>query len=430
MRALDSEIAKKCRSRAQAGAINITLSVLLLFVLATTAGIALSSADRAMLGAQSYTRHTAAILLAEGAIEEAMAHLDTIEDWSTFTLPVMNFTQPHAMGRGIIWSELGNDAADKGGEVDTNRTILIRGYGRFMGSEPIKGIEVLYWRPSLEVPPVAGLNICGVDTLDSGNGNITIDGYNHFLPTSPCSGAGCNAVRNNLSPDVAGVALERNAPSSTSPDDDDNCDNNDDDHDDDNHHGHDDDDDDDNDDSSIEDPYIILPRTVLGVPPVQYSSCRLQGEDGVCARARFLMRNLPRVVGVETLTTWPVNGKASYGSVSAPKVIRVAKGTTLKLSGTTQGAGILLVEGKLDQVGTFTWTGVIIVGPGAIMDMRGTANVFGSIVTAGSEAAPATLGLRGSGSVSWAGDAVQIGPIRMPGIVSSWREFSIPEGGF
>lgn len=397
MRAFDFETAERPTPRREHGAINITLSIVLLCVLGTTVGVALESADRAMWGGQSYARHTAAILLAEAAIEDAMAELDTLEDWSAITLPVLNYTQPHTLGRGIIWSDLYNDASDEGGTMDANRAVLIRGYGRFMGSEPIKGVEALYWRPTLEVPPVAGVNICGSDILDSGNGNTTIDGFNHALPPSGCNGSSCNAVRNYVSPDVAGVALERADPALT---------------------------------NGEQDELLSLPRTVLGAPAVQYGACRLQGPDGVCDRTRFLMRNISRVVGLETLTTWPINGNGSYGSVSDPKLIRVAKGTTLKLKGNTQGAGAMVVEGTLEQVGTFTWTGVIIVGPGAILDMRGTANIFGSVVTAGSTNQPATLGIRGNGSISWAGDAVQIGPINMPGLVISWREFSIPEGAF
>lgn len=377
--------------RGQRGAMNIILSVVLMVGLGTIAGLTMSTADRSLFGSHDFTRQTATFMLAEGAIEDGLAKLDKLSDWSTLQLPKEDYTQPRALGRGIIWSDVFNDAADPGGSKDTNGYLLVRGYGRHNNTDPARGVEVLYWRPTFILPPAAAVIICGQDYFDGANGNTLVSGYNHELPPAPCSGSACNAVRSEEEPDVAGVSFE--------------------------------------DPDHVED--VDLPEEVEGVPPILAPHCALQGKTGLCARMRLSMKNVDRLVGVQTLTSWPVSGKASYGSVTDPKLIRVAKGTTLKLSGTTQGAGVMLVEGTLDQVGTFTWTGVIVIGPGGILDLRGTANIFGGVVTAGdlyptSSARKASLKMRGNGSVVWAGDAAQVGPFNLPGLIISWREFALP----
>lgn len=388
------------RGRLERGAVNITVSLILVISLLATVGVALSSADRMAEGGYDYIRQTQSLLLAEAAVEDATLHLDELQDWSTLTLPMQNFSPTHSVGRGIIWSDLRNEPGDPGGSKDTNGKLLIRGYGRFMNASLLKGIEALYYRPILEVPPAGGVVLCGQDILDSGNGNTSIDGYNHNLPPASCQGSGCNAVRNNLSPNVPGIAVENSKNGYGSGDD--NCG-----------------DQDGEDEGSNS---ISVPKNLDGTPPISYQACQLQGPNGLCSRTRFLMQNVSRIPQIEQLTSWP-SGKSSYGSVSAPKVIMVPRGKTLKLTGNLQGAGVLFVQGKLDQVGTFTWVGSIIVGPGGWLSLRGTANIFGSIISAGSSTETALLELKGNGSVAWAGDAAQIGPLNMPGMIVSWREF-------
>jgi hypothetical protein len=109
--------------------------------------------------------------------------------------------------------------------------------------------------------------------------------------------------------------------------------------------------------------------------------------------------------------------------VSDPKFVRVAKGTELRLTGNSQGAGVLFVEGTLTCRGTFTWTGAIFIGPGGVLDLNGTYNIFGSVITAGSTSNPAQLLMNGNSTISWAADAISIGPFNMPALMSSWREF-------
>lgn len=380
------------RRARQRGGVNITVSMTLVMSLLATIGVALTAADKNLEGGFDYVRQTQSQLLAEAAIEDATVHLDELHDWSTLTLPIEQFSPTHSLGRGIIWSGLLNEPGDPGVTKDTNGKLLIRGYGQFSNSTLVRGIEALYYRPILEVPPAGGVVICGQDTLDSGNGNTSIDGYNHSLPPSSCQGSSCNAVRNNVTPNVPGIALEMAQSGYGCGGDDE--------------YGSD----------------LSVPKNLDGAPPIQYQACQLQGPNGLCSRTRFLMQNVERIVEIEKLTSWP-SGHSNYGSVTDPKFIQIPRGKTMKLTGNLQGAGVLFVSGKLDQVGTFTWVGSIIVGPGGWLSLRGTANIFGSVISAGSSTETALIELKGNGSIAWAGDAAQIGPVDMPGMLVSWREF-------
>ncbi len=356
---------------------------MLLVTLATGATLALGTTDRTLINSISYKQETETLMLAESSIEYAMAYLDGVPDWSSLSLPAPNLVPPTVVGRGMIWADIQNDAFDQDPQVDANDMLVIKGHGQLLNSTEMRSIETLYWRPQFTIPPVAAVNICAYDVLGANNGNMRIKGWNHYLPPSPCSGSHCNEVRKYEDPDVAGVAFE--VPG--------------------------------------QEAYANFPRTLEGDPPVASGVCELRGPTGVCARVRLILKNLDRIVGVETLTYWPVKGKASYGSVLDPKLIDVAPGTELRLCGTSQGAGVLFVEGTLVITGTFTWTGLIIVGPGGVIDQRGTANIFGSVITAGQADSPAYLYMRGNGSIVWAADAIRVGPFNLPALMSSWREY-------
>lgn len=364
------------------GALAVATSSILLVVLATSAGVALKVADRAQFVSADFSNKTQEFIYAEAALEEAMAALDATDDWGTLTLPAQPFTGPRTLGKAIIWSEVYNDTRDKGGIHDTNGLVTIKAYSQRQNSVAATGIETLYWRPYFIMPPVAGVIICGEDILDAGPNATRIDGYNHFLPPAGCTGSHCNSVRNGVAPDVAGIAFELTGAEARA----------------------------------------AFPKDLDGVPPWISGQCPLGGEDGVCTRMRMISSNFSRIVGVETITEWPAGSKESYGTVNDPKLLRVAKGTELKLTGNSQGAGVFFVEGTVTQTGTFTFSGLIIVGQGGYWDQRGTANIFGSVITAGLPSKKATLQLRGNGSINWASDAVQVGPFNIPALTRSWRE--------
>lgn len=410
----------------QRGAMTTTTAVLMLVTLGTTAAVAVTQVDRAMMVSTEYMRHTRALMLAEAAVEASMAHLDTVPDWTNrdpskgtvLTLPVKNYiaeTVGDPEKPDHVWADIQNDLYDPGGpNNDTNGLILIKAYGQAAGSDYIENIETLYWRPDFQMPPAAGVVVCGRDILDAGYGALTISGLNHDLPPEGCTGSNCNAVENHETPDVAGVSFEvpgqeRNAD---------------------------------------------FPRTTIGRPDIAVAPCFLRGRGNLCDRSRALVRNSRRLVGMEIRTghDWPVGAKQTYGTVEpcppgqtreadhcGPVFVRVPRGEQLFLTGNKQGAGVLIVEGSLINRGTFTWTGLIFVAPGALLDLKGTYNIFGSVITAGaynsnttasnepfvlgSVGSPARIEMDGNASINWAANAVRVGPVNQPGLMNSWREW-------
>ncbi len=382
-RAPDVQDPKGRRERCR-GASTTSTAVMLLVTLATGAALALGTADQTLINSIGYKQETETLMLAESSAEYAMAYLDGIPDWSTIPLPAYNLVPPTLLGHGMIWADVQNDAYDIDPAFDANDMLVIKAHAQLLNATKVKSIEALYWRPQFTIPPVAAVNLCANDVLAAHNGNMRIKGWNHYLPPSPCSGSHCNEERKDEGPDVAGVAFEIPG----------------------------------------EEAYADFPRTLEGNPPYVSGVCELRGPTGVCARVGMVLKNLHRIVGIETLAEWPIRGRGTYGSVLDPKLLRVAPGTSLRLSGTSQGAGVLFVQGSLVITGTFTWSGLIIVGPGGVIDQRGTANIFGSVITAGKPDDPAYLYMRGNGSIVWAADAIRVGPFNLPALLSSWREYN------
>ena len=363
----------------------IQMTVMLLSALTLSAGLYVSSARQDFIQSFTYVERTRALMLAEAAVEESLAHLDATSDWTTLTLPDDDFLEEISVDEGTYWAEVINNPTDPGGSVDTDGLLLVRGYGRPTDSTFVTNIEVAFRLPRFDRLPQAALTVCGADVLDVFGGALSIDGFNHYLPPSPCSGAGCNSVRNSLPTDKPGIAFEDATRS------------------------------------------MSLPASKLqGDPPQTAGDAELGGVDGVCGHARFLALNFPRLKGVEAVTSWPTSGGIPYGSISDPKLLYVPEGEVLKINGNNQGTGVLMVDGTLLQSGTFTWTGLVIVGPHARINFNGTTNVFGGTITAGGlegNPAVAEVDFKGDVSLNWSAQAANFDGTTVPGLVVSWKEF-------
>jgi Tfp pilus assembly protein PilX len=104
-------------------------------------------------------------------------------------------------------------------------------------------------------------------------------------------------------------------------------------------------------------------------------------------------------VNSATLTgmTWgtPTPGATQQDalSCSSRNVVHFnTNGTYVKLSGGTQGCGILLVEGDLDVNGGFEWYGVVLVTGSIIFSGGGGKNVTGSMMAGGMVSADLVAG--------------------------------------
>ena len=368
------------------GMSSVAMTVLLLSALTVTAGAFLSAAQQDLLHSYSYVERTRALLLAEAGVEEALAELDRSNGWMLLDLPEADLYPERAVESGSYWAVVVNNPADPGGAVDTDGILLVRGFGRPNHSGYVAQIEVAYRLPGFSFHLPAAITICGDDTLPTSGGSLSISGFNHDAPPMPCSGAGCNIDPNGAPPDAPGVAFEKLGRLLVVG-------------------GH---------------------STVEGVPPQVSGLPELQGPAGLCGHARFLATQIHRLVIAEPLYEWPVKGKDSYGTLDAPKIAYVPKGTTLNLTGTTQGVGVLMLDADVtvDLVGTFTWIGLIIVGPNATLNLKGTVNVAGAMITAGGlQGNPAMIDIRGNVSVDWSKQATNFNSFAIPGLAMSWKEF-------
>ncbi|MCG5496902.1 pilus assembly PilX family protein [Ectothiorhodospira variabilis] len=121
------------------------------------------------------------------------------------------------------------------------------------------------------------------------------------------------------------------------------------------------------------------------------------------------------------------------GSRSAPTVSHVTGTGSIRLSGNTHGAGILIVSGDIEIFpanGTMTFEGLVILRDGARLSSgSGTANVFGSIIslTGNEDAVDADLG--GNFSLKYSSQALENlrdhglwgSPLSAPRVVT-WKE--------
>ncbi len=370
------------------GATTVLVASVCLLVILIGGGIALSAARQELYRAMDYKDRTYALMLAEAAMEDAAVHLDEIQDWSALSLPHDAFLgyQPH--GQGYYQARLLNNADDPGMyDTDNALRILAKGYGRNL--EYAVTVEGMYRRIGFDLEPLSVLTVCGNDIFASVSGSSLVSGYDHAPPPSPCSGSNCNPERLDGPFEKGGIFFEEAGRSA----------------------------------------YLGSSSVVEGDPDTASGVPELQGDKGFCAQARLISEFMYRLPMPERITTWPANSQETYGTIDAPKLVYVAQGTELDLNGTTQGAGVLLIDGTVVQTGTFTFSGLIVVGRNARILFKGTANLFGACVTAGGYPNdPAWMVIGGNLKLVWCEQALQVlRGIMMPGLWYSWREYHGPE---
>jgi hypothetical protein len=168
--------------------------------------------------------------------------------------------------------------------------------------------------------------------------------------------------------------------------------------------------------------------TISGTPNIQYSgqNLDLQGAinylkndanfkynytDNVTLAGNYW--GTPTYVDTVTPLTYPGNMNIVYFNMQGTK--------TIKLSGGTTGAGILIVDGNLELNGGFTWYGIVIVRGALDYTGGGEKNITGGVVAG--ETATIEIDVAGNAGIlycSCAGDWVNnsVSPLK----ISRWRE--------
>ena len=368
--------------------VSVALVVALLASMATMAAFYLTRAESDFFGAVDYMGKTRSLILAESAVEETIASLDLVDDWSTLELPDRHVIPSRARKKGRYWSEVHNNPSDPGGQQDNDGFLFVRGYGNADQTGHITAVEVLVWNPKLDasaMPSGAAIGVCGPDLISAIGGHATISGFDHDLPREGCAGRSCDPPRSVCGFDAAGVAF------------------------------------------ALEEGQIqpTGASTVEGAPPLEVNAPLLQGPAGACAKAELLSRHLALLPGTTDLVTGDIRGRASYGSYTEPVILRVVAGSDVRLAGNAEGTGILLVEDGATMVvqGTFKWTGVILTSPGSTLDLRGTSNIVGTVFTLGNPGEnSASVLVGGDATFSYSTAAMNFSESAFPTIRLSWKE--------
>lgn len=131
---------------------------------------------------------------------------------------------------------------------------------------------------------------------------------------------------------------------------------------------------------------IFAPGTLLdlGTTLTPAEANRVDGLGGVPSLSTVPALNLPDIVSIAQNVADIVLTSASYSGLSfgdaATNDSRITyRNGNLRLTGTSRGAGILVVTGNLEVLGNFEFDGVIVV-MGNIINSSGSANIRGALL--------------------------------------------------
>ena len=91
--------------------------------------------------------------------------------------------------------------------------------------------------------------------------------------------------------------------------------------------------------------------------------------------------------GVVTLADRDINGNQVFGTPAAPQITYFSNNAGIRMNGTASGAGIAIVEGNLDILGTLDFKGLILVrGRTSVLsdvedDLSGNGTIYGTLWT-------------------------------------------------
>jgi len=106
----------------------------------------------------------------------------------------------------------------------------------------------------------------------------------------------------------------------------------------------------------------------------------------------------------------PYSGNMNYGDTTHPKIVFIDGSDSthpVKISGTIQGWGILVVRGFFQLTGTMDWHGLVVVSSSSVFDFtlaKGTPRIIGSLLMGGPPGS--TLEMRGTANILYSSAAL------------------------
>ncbi len=106
----------------------------------------------------------------------------------------------------------------------------------------------------------------------------------------------------------------------------------------------------------------------------------------------------------------PYSGNTPYGSSNNPKIVFINGSDSthpVKISGTIEGWGILVVSGYFQLTGTMDWHGLVVVSSNSVFDLslaKGTPRIIGSLLMGGGSGS--VIEMRGNASILYSSAAL------------------------
>jgi len=351
----------------------VTLMLIAVLVLLGTTAVMTVTTDLKIAG--NYRQSQVALYNAEAGVDQVIAYLRTY----TGTYPTVNATQSNIddgtcptsqCTQILVTAPSGisfNTTANLYGKNVANKLYVFRMTGTGPGNAS-KTIEAYITRNfSSSVVADGALAMYGDNPAIAGGG--AIDGNDHSLPPTGCSGSSCHTAADGTGSDLPGLYSNDNV--------------------------------------------ITGSTTITGNPSsvLDTSPEALAKDDDWTAFADDIVNS-----GLYDSTF--------SSSRTAPKITVLTSNT--KLSGNNHYYGIIVVSGadiEIETVGTFTFEGLIVLANGATMTTKGTANTYGSVITCNHS--ELTVTLNGTPTLMYSSAAIaNLSNINAPHLVhkTAWRD--------
>ena len=294
---------------------------------------------------------------------------------------ILSFGSSVSFGGGTYAVQVTDNNDDGDLFSDSDGKVLITSIGTIDNAS--KTIEAIYYYQEIDVN--GALGIYGPNPTVELSGASEIDGRDYNVPPDfDCSGAGCTATLAGGAPAETGIYTEE----------------------------------------AITQVGLISDETdskqnVFGGPPIDEDG----GGVGSVSEWQNFANSLTPDLTVDSATEGTITENI-FGSRDNPQITMITDSalTGTHLSGTIDGAGILIVKGDLQITGTFHFEGLVIVMAGGDLVVTGTGRsiLYGSVVLAGSGAS-SEVDYGGHASIRYSTQALKYASDTMSNL-SSWRE--------
>ena len=294
---------------------------------------------------------------------------------------ILSFGSSVSFGGGTYAVRITDNNDDGDLFSDLDEKVIITSTGTVNNAS--KTIEAVYYYRKVVVD--GALGIYGVNPTVELSGASEIDGRDYNVPPDfDCSGAGWTATLAGGAPAEPGIYAEE----------------------------------------AITQVGLITDETdpkqnVFGDPPVDEDG----GGEGSVSDWQNFANSLTPDLTVDSATEGTITENI-FGSRDNPQITMItdSAGTGTHLSGTIDGAGILIVNGDLQITGTFHFEGLVIVMAGGDLVVTGTGRsiIYGSVALAGSGAS-SEVDYGGHASIRHSSQALLSAADTLAGL-SSWCE--------